>query len=257
MTQSADPITTADLNAYVDDQLDAPRRIDVEAYLSTRPDEAARLMADLRRRDELRLALATQEIAPRPATRDAARRLERSMSRVRLMRGFQRAAAVAVMIGIGWMANEVVGPSSISEVVASTPLPAYVEDAVRAHGNSVLRASMASQPEIADFDPVEIRAATAIIVPDLPQNWDVRDVQVYPSRFGPSVEMAIVSRDLGAISLFAVRPGDFDVIEPTLVTVSGVSSVYFQIGEVAYALVSSGDAHELDRAAERLARTLH
>lgn len=257
MTQAVDPITSADLDAYVDDQLDAPRRIDVEAYLSTRPQEAARLMADLRTRDELRLALAGQSGLPQPGTRDAARRLERSMSRARLIRRFQRAAALALMVGAGWLANEVVGPSSISEVVASTPPPVYVEDAVRAHGNSVLRATMASQPEVRDFDPVEIRAATAIVMPDMPRDWDVRDVQVYPSRFGPSVEIAIASRDLGAISLFAVRPGNFDVIEPTLVTASGVSSVYFQVGEVAYALVSSGDARELDRAAERLAKTLH
>ena len=38
---SNDPILETDLNAYVDDQLAVGRRIEVEAYLSERPDTAA------------------------------------------------------------------------------------------------------------------------------------------------------------------------------------------------------------------------
>ena len=37
-----DPVTDTDLDAYVDDQLDVARRIEVEAFLSARP-EAARV----------------------------------------------------------------------------------------------------------------------------------------------------------------------------------------------------------------------
>lgn len=94
-------------------------------------------------------------------------------------------------------------------------------------------------------------------MPALPGDWTVRDVQIYPSRFGPSVEMAIETRDLGLLSLFAVRPGTFDVVQPTLAPANGVSSVYFQVGDVAYALVTSGDVEELDRMADRLAATLY
>lgn len=257
MNVITDPITDADLDSYVDDQLDVTRRIEVESYLAARPETAARVMADLRNRDELRLALAGSAALSRPSTADAARRLERGLTRGRVFGLFQRAAAIAVFVSAGWLANEAIGPFSVSEVVASTPPPAYVEDAMRAHGTTVLRASMASQPEVSEFDADEIRSATAIVMPTLPDDWVVTDVQVYPSRFGPSVEMAINTADLGLLSLFAVRPGTFDVVQPTLAPAGHVASAYFQIGEVAYALVASGPVDELDRAAERLAATLY
>ncbi|MBB2973314.1 anti-sigma factor [Mesorhizobium sp. RMAD-H1] len=257
MSEPHDPILDADLDAYVDDQLDVARRIEVEAYLSGHPDVAARVMADLRTRDELRLALAGSRGGARPATTDAARRLERGLIYGRLLGSVQRVAAVTLLVAAGWLANEAFGPLKVRESVASTPPPAYVEDAVQAHRTSMLRAEMVSQPQILKLDTAEIRAATAIAIPELPRNWHVKDVQIYPSQFGPSVEIAIDSEDLGGLSLFAVRPGHFDVVPPKLVTVDDASAAYFQIGDVAYALVARPDAEHLDRAAERLARSLH
>ena len=46
MSALVDPVTDADLDAYVDDQLDVTRRIEVEAFLSTRPEAAARVMSE-------------------------------------------------------------------------------------------------------------------------------------------------------------------------------------------------------------------
>ena len=105
-----DPIVDADLNAYVDDQLDVSRRIQVEAYLSENPAVAAQVMADLRVKDELRLALAGADSAPRPGTREAARRLEGALARRRVYAFFQRAAVVTLFIGAGWFAHEQIGP---------------------------------------------------------------------------------------------------------------------------------------------------
>lgn len=250
-------ISDVDLDAYVDDQLDPARRIAVQAYLAANPDEAARVMADLRNRDGLRLALTALAPTPRPATAQAARRLQRGFAVGRALAGLKRASAVLVFVGAGWLANEIAGPFGVDSVVASTPPPAYVEDAISAHGTSILRASMVSQPAVSVYDPDEIRAATAIVMPRLPTDWSVRDVQVYPSRFGPSVEMIIETAEFGLLSLFAVRPGSFDVLQPTLTATADLSSAYFQIGEVAYALVGSGPASALDRAAGRLANTLY
>lgn len=256
MIEARDPVTEADLDAYVDDQLDAARRIEVEAYLARRPHDAARVMADLRTRDELRLALAIPPAGGR-ATTHAARKLERGLTRNRILSHLQRAAAVAIFVAAGWSANKVLGPMSVTEVVASTPPPAYVEDAIRAHGTTVLRASMASQRETPDYDAEEIRAMTAIVMPKLPDEWRIKDVQVFPSRFGPSVELAAETRDLGFVSLFAVRPGTFDVVAPRLAPGSETSAAFFQVGEVAYAVVGRGDSRKLDRVAERLAKTLY
>lgn len=257
MSRISDPVAEHDLDAYVDDQLEPGRRIEVEAWLAARPGEAARVMADLRARDELRLALALPGASGRPATSDAARRLERGLRRGRVFARLQQAAAVVLLLGVGWAANEIVGPLSVTASVASAPPPAYVEDAMRAHGTSVIRAAMASQPEAPNYDPEEIRAVTAIVMPALPKDWRVEDVQVFPSRFGPSVELMADSDEFGHVSLFAVRPGTFDVVKPTLAPGDGTSAAYFQIGDVAYAVVATGGGRELDRAAERLAETLY
>ncbi len=257
MTALPDPVAEADLDAYVDDQLDTARRIEVEAWLAARPDQAARVMADLRARDELRLALALPVASGSPATSEAARRLERGLARRRVFSRLQQAAAIGVFVAAGWAANELVGPLSVTEVVASPPPPAYVEDAILAHGTTVLRSAMASQPEVPGYDAEEIRAMTGIVMPRLPDDWQVRDVQVYPSRFGPSVELAADTGEFGLVSLFAVRPGSFAVVTPTLAPGAQTTSAYFQIGEVAYALVGSGEGRDLEQAAERLADTLY
>ena len=60
------------------------RRIEVEAHLADNPALAARAMADLRIRDELRLALAGRRAPGRPETTEAARRLGRGLARDRL-----------------------------------------------------------------------------------------------------------------------------------------------------------------------------
>ncbi|MBZ9810764.1 MULTISPECIES: anti-sigma factor family protein [unclassified Mesorhizobium] len=257
MTAAIDPVTDADLDAYVDDQLDVSRRIEVEAFLSARPEAAARVMADLRMRDELRVALAGSGGMARPMTTDAARRLERGLARGRIFGVLQRVAAVAAFVAAGWLANGIVGPMSVTRVVASPQPPAYVDEAVRAHRTTLVRETMSSQAEAPNYNAGEIRSATAIVMPSLPKDWKVRDVQVYPSRFGPSVEMAVETKEMGLVSLFAIRPGTFDVVKPTVAPSGDISSAYFQVGEVAYAVVAQGEVHDLDRAAETLARTLY
>lgn len=257
MTALRDPITDADLDAYVDEQLDVSRRIEVEAHLSTRPETAARVMADLRNRDELRLALAEPVAGTRSATTEAARRLERGLVRDRVAGVTRRAASIAALVGIGWLAHASVEPMAVTPVVASTPPPAYVKEAVRAHRTSLVRAAMPSQPEVPGYDPEDLRAGTAIVMPTLPSGWLVTDVQVYPSRFGPSVEMAIRAESLGTLSLFAVRPGTFDVVPTTVVALPDATAAYFQIGDVAYALVAGADASDLEQSAESLAGTLY
>ncbi|MCS0502275.1 anti-sigma factor family protein [Ancylobacter mangrovi] len=261
MTRPVDPISDDDLQAYVDDEIDVARRIEVEAYLSAHPAEASRVMADLRIRDELRLSLADMPADPaqaglRFATAEAARRLGGALSRDRWLRGLRRVAAVGLLVGAGWFAHAEFGPLAVSRVVASDLPPAYVEDALRAHRTAQVRAGMLSQTG-ASYDPAEIRAATAIVMPELPTGWSVEDVQVFPSAFGPSVEMSVKTRDFGPVSLFAVRPGSFDVVQARTVSSEDLNAAYWQIGEVAYALVAQAPPRELDRTAERLARSLY
>lgn len=255
MTDPRDAVSEADLDAYLDDQLEPLRRIEVEAWLAARPGLAARAMADLRVRDELRLALAGWRPAGRPETVDLARRLNRALSRDRRLLRLRRLAAAVTLVGAGWLGHAALAPTVVT---ASPPHPAFVADALRAHGAAALRAGMESQPKASRLDAAEIRSATGIALPALPEGWAVRDAQVFPSPNGPSVELALAVEELGGVSLFAVRPGGFDVIAPRRGPEGEAASAYFQIGDAAYVLVAPADTGEaLERAAAGLARSLY
>lgn len=250
-----DVIGESDLDAYVDDQLDVSRRIEVEAYLSVHPAIAARVMADLRTRDELRLALAPRLTMAVPATGNAARRLNAALHRGAFLRRLRPLAAAAVLLTAGWVAHSQLGFSSTAQ--ASSEVPEYVGVAIEAHRTSLLRATMYSQPEAPDYDREELLSGTAITMPELPADWQVTDVQVYPSKFGPSVGMAIEAGSLGTVSLFAARPGEFLVVPVEAEHVADITTAHWQIGEIAYALVGRAELEPLRKAALDLSETLY
>jgi anti-sigma factor RsiW len=251
----SDPITEADLLAYVDDQLDVARRIEVEEHLVHDPEAAARIMADLKDRDALRLIHAAPLTRPAETMLDAAGRVERGLAWRELGLRLRRIAAVVMLIGFGWFAHGQVG-LGITDSEASPKPPAFVEDALHSHETGLLRARMASQPEAADYDPAEILALTGIQLPALPKDWQVRDAQVFPSRDGHSVEIALDAGDLGLMSLFAAHVPVFNVIDPTLARLDGAKTVYWQTGQLAYALTGTGGDKAIERAAQRLSRQL-
>jgi anti-sigma factor RsiW len=250
-----DPITEDDLHAYVDDQLDATRRIEVEEHLAHNPEAAARVMADLKHRDALRLAFQTALPRPQETLLEAARRLERGLAWHETGLRLGRIAAVVALIGFGWFAHGQVG-LGITDSEASPKPPAFVEDALHSHNTALVRARMVSQPEAADYDPVEILAVTGIELPPLPKDWRVQDVQVFPSRYGHSVELVVDAGDLGRVSLFSARVPTFAVTAPTLARIDGATAIYWQTGPLAYALTGTGSDKAIERAAIRLARKL-
>jgi len=250
-----DPITETDFLGYVDDQIGVSRRIEVEDYLAKHPEAAARVMADLRARDALRLSFAGPMPPPCERVLGAARKLERRMVWRWVGLKLQRAATVAVLIGVGWFAHAQVG-LGITDSEASPQPPAFVEDARHAHATALVRARMVSVPEMPDYDPAEVFAETGIRIPELPQDWRIVDAQVFPTREGHSIEMTIEADDLGRVSLFAAQVPSFNVIEPTTVRFDRVRAVYWQTGPLAYALIGSGSERAIESAALSLSRKL-
>ena len=251
----SDPITETDLLAYVDDQLDPARRIEVEEYLAQNPGAATRVMADLKDRDTLRLIHAAPLPRPAEAMIGAAVRLERALGWQTLSLKLRRVAAVVALIGFGWFAHGQVG-LGITDSEASPKPPGFVEDALHSHQTALVRARMVSQLETAAYDPAEILAATGIRLPDLPEGWQVRDAQVFPSRDGHSVEITVDAADLGRVSLFAGHVPVFNVIDPTIARFDEVKTVYWQTGQLAYALTGAGNDKAIEQAAVWLTRKL-
>jgi anti-sigma factor RsiW len=250
-----DPVTETDLLAYVDDQIDVARRIEVEHYLAQNPDAAAQVMADLEARDLLRLSFSGEMKRPPEAMLESAGRLERSLGWRAIGLKLRRMAAVVALIGFGWFAHSQIG-LGITDSEASPKPPGFVEDALHSHQTALLRARMASQPQTVAYDPAEILSETGIALPLLPDDWRILDTQVFPSRDGHSVEMTIEAGGLGRVSLFAAHVSAFNVIAPTLARFDDVRAVYWQTGQLAYALTGTGGDKAIERAATRLSRKL-
>lgn len=249
----SDPVTEKDLTLYVDGQIDPARRLEVERHLARNPDLAAEVIDQLRVNHELRMSLADIAEAPRRASSDLARRLQGALGRRAWLERLRPALAASCFVVIGALAG---GVATVG--LSTTPvMPDYVEAALRAHEVSQVRAVMVSQPEVPEYDRDELLAATAIVMPTLPDDWTVQDVQVYPSRFGPSVEMVLDDADLGRVSIFSARPGDFAVHEPQVYSHNGSVLAHWQTGEIAYALVGSATEAEILGAARTLADTLY
>ncbi|MFC0406645.1 anti-sigma factor family protein [Roseomonas elaeocarpi] len=254
-----DPVSDFELDAFVDNQLDMARRVEVEDFLSRNPAVAARVMADLRINDQVRLL--QRRNAPPPtmtaAASAAVRKLERSLVRAWWTRGLIRGGIAAALIGLGWLGSVQLGPTIIQETEASPRIPSFVDEAVSAHHVSMLRAAMPSQEEDPDYNPAEIRAVTSITVPKVPGDWRVLDVQVFPSKAGSSIEMVVsVPGDI-VLSIFAVRAPAPGQSVPRHVQQAGKNVFWWYQGEVAYALTGDVDPDTLEDLALNLVDGLH
>ncbi|WP_232631035.1 anti-sigma factor family protein [Methylobacterium sp. Leaf118] len=254
-----DPVNESDLIAYVDGQLDPMRRVEVEAHLARHPEDAALVMADLRDRDALREAFTPMPSPGPERLRSGARRIDRAMAWQRVGARLRRAAAIAVLVGAGWLAHTEIGTFGVPNSIASPIDPALAEEAQQARQAVQIRARTVSQRTLSAYDPQDLEAATGVDLPPLPSGWIVRDVQIFPGRQGTGVEITIDSRELGELSLFAKRSGGTLVPEGSepVVRSSDGATAYWRNGHTAYALSGQRDDPDLLAAAVRLAALRH
>jgi anti-sigma factor RsiW len=244
-----DPITDDDLIAFIDGQIAPMRRLEVEAHLAGNPEAAARVMAEMHDRDALRACF---ERVPGPGPdRNVvlARRFDRNLRWRRVASRLKRAAAIAVLVGAGWLAHDEIGRFGVPDTLAATPDPALIADARQARAVAQLRKSLVG-PGDTVYDRARLRAVTGIDLPALPDGWHVRDIQVFPARNGTGIEMALDAGPFGEASLFAtrgIRGG------PATLTGSEDGDVLsWNAGDTAYALIGPRDDADLRQAASLL-----
>jgi len=233
-------ITEAELNAYVDEQLDEFSRLEVADYLARNPEVAARVLADIRTRDALRLMAGRQQ---RPAGRqlvDAAQRVDRALSMRDMRSRLGRVAAALALLAVGMSVGVSVDHHSLRFAQpARAAMPTYLEEALMSHRTALVRRHMRSQPEINRFDPQDVRSATNIDVPELPSGWRILDVQLFPSDYGPSLQMFIDAGKGTPVSLFAAR-ADIDLSTRPMVSRYGADGVaYWARDGVVYVLTGA------------------
>lgn len=249
----SEPISELDLMAYVDDQLDPERRIAVEDHLSRHPILAAQIMDDLRRRDELRLAL-TEAAAARSNNmlELPAERLGRRLAFHSSLHRNRRAIAASILVGAGWFAHAMFGGLGADPASAAHILPVYADEAVAAHRTVLVEVL---HDGTAALNLVQAGASGASIpLPHLPASFAPAGSHPVRSERGNAVQMLIHGPDEELLTLFAVETDSFNIEPPQAEAVRDVNVAYWQSGWVAYVLSGTGDQKELLSLASRLSR---
>ncbi len=160
-------------------------------------------MADLHDRDALRASF-RERMGPGPERNVAlARRLDRSLRWNLVTSRLKRAAAIAVLVGAGWLAHDEIGRFGVPDTMAATVDASLVDDARQARVVARLRAATAADGTA--YDRERLKTVTGVELPPLPEGWRVRDLQVFPSRHGTGIEVTFEADLLGEVSLFATR----------------------------------------------------
>ncbi|CAN5373654.1 hypothetical protein BH10PSE12_BH10PSE12_30430 [soil metagenome] len=145
-----------------------------------------------------------------------------------------RAAGIAALIAIGWIAR-----GSLGDFPETAQANGFIDEAAASHRMGLLRQAMASQVESPRLDSAEIVRSTGMRVPTLPANWHVQDVQLYPSNNGPAIALSLRTADGERVSLFADRAETPAEATPLIASRSGESIAYWEVGDMAYALTST------------------
>ncbi|WP_349596872.1 anti-sigma factor family protein [Azospirillum argentinense] len=279
-----EPISDIDLNAYVDGELDAQRRIEVEAYLEANPDEAARVMHDMRVRDEIRLFIAGPAVekaepdlaAPEPAAapapaqpavgagaplprrkqwgalwrRPAAELMNRARARAASGSGRgRRAVAALCLVGLGWTAHSAVSSLSVNPVATAHAATHYITIAAQTH-QQALHSGIDFKPFADAAQSLVNRLApttpeVAVPIPQLDIGQAPDGLRTVAWDGGVAVQAAYRHGGSQLITLFASEVDRFAVTEPQAERIGNVSVAYWQVGTTVYALCGEQPEKEI------------
>ena len=124
MTDPKIPVTEDELHAYVDEELPAERRDDVEAWLATHPDDAERVQSWIRMAEELHARYDSVAREPVPQRLE----LERLVQQPRKWIYGAIAATLTAFIaggGVGWFAHSATASPSPFQSLTLDALDAY------------------------------------------------------------------------------------------------------------------------------------
>ena len=245
-------ISEDDLIAFVDQQLDPLRRVMVEDYLAKNPVVAARVIADMRSRDVLKIVYGQMQLRPIRKTVDAAGRLEAGLFWDDALSRFRQVALILFFIGVGWLAHSSVTSQAILNYRSVANFPNFIEEALQAHKVEKIRYQMSSQKHDNVYDRNEIFQITHVEMPKLPETWHVADVQIFPSHQGLGIEASLNVGALGDISLYVVRIGSSMEVPPKLLQIGQENTLYWQKGDLLFALTGNAPPRPLRQAAYAL-----
>jgi hypothetical protein len=156
-----------------------------------------------------------------------------------------RAACLVIAVAVGWLSHGALD-------APPAPAAAFIEEAVISHKTTLMRASMRSRPEGAGLDPAEVRRVTGLHVPAIPKAWRITDVQIYPSDFGPIVQVAAVTDRGETVSIVAMNADTPAGRRPIVKAHGGEGVAFWEAAGQAYGVVGSLPTSRLRRLATEL-----
>ncbi|MGE0280341.1 MAG: anti-sigma factor [Rhizobiaceae bacterium] len=241
---SDNPIRDEEIHRFLDGELSAAQRADLQARLSLNPARAAEVFAEAQRMEALRQSQ-RQHIFPQRASLEAAGRLERTFWRRGIIATAQLPVAAISLFAAGWVASSVVAPQLGQTVDQNFVLAA--REALRV---AQLDAGPSQETEHKQQKIERLVGAINIGVPPLPSNWKVTDVQVQPWEGRQSLVVTAITPRLGQITLVAAPMADEEAVPLTLAADGRIPTVYWQSGGTAYALMGPVASERLQREAK-------
>ena len=246
-------VTEIELQAFVDDELSNADRVHVLDHLLQDPQACTQVLLDLRSRDLLRALRDENDERPSVRILTAAERLQRHVRQRGERRPVLFSAKVIAATGASAVALMLIAFSPHEGTHANAAIPNYLAEAVVSQRTALLRQAMPSQPEAPLLDPSDIRAATQISVPKLPRNWRIVDVQLFPSDYGPSLQVSIRNAQDEPLSLFATFAPTGAPARPTTTQVRNENLIAWAREGNTYVLTGNTARDQLMSAAQDLA----
>jgi len=246
------PVSEADLHAFIDGQIDQTRRFEVLEYLSKNPESASLVMEDLRSIQGLKILHASISRTTPHATIVAARKLERGLYLRSLASWTSRAAGVVLVLGLFSFLHLKAGVFELPDETSGRQ--AFVADAVHAYRTQLLLAHIPSMARTAAYNSEEIRTATNIVMPPPLPGLELTNVELIPTGATAGIDAMFKTASNSRIALFAVRTSEEAEVPPTVSKSETETTVYWQRGSLLYALTGTDDAPVLQRLAANFAK---
>lgn len=162
-----------------------------------------------------------------------------------------RAAGLAALISVGWIARGALGEFPVPARAADTR---FIEEAAASHRTGILRQTMQSQGENTVLDSAEITRSTGLRLPVLPSGWRIRDVQLYPTEGTSAVALSLTTPQGENVTLLTGRAETPAEGKPLVAKREEDNIAYWEEGDQALALTGTVSAARALELAALLAR---
>jgi anti-sigma factor RsiW len=243
MTDPIRPVQEDELHAYVDDRLDATRRVEVESHLQANPVLRRRVEGWRRQAEALREALAFRLHEPAPSSLHLGRLLEqRTVGRQRGLFGnlWRVAAAMVLTLGLGaaagWTAR---GMQRMGEVTRLGMEAAAAHSVFGADPTRPIEIGPQNRPELVAW--IDRKLHRTINVPDLSaQGYRLIGGRVLSTMVGAAAMLVYDDDHGGRITVF-LQPMRSDTATMQRVS-SGAANGYAWIdAHMGYGVISDGE----------------